>query len=455
MAFPPGPRTPGLLEILLWTRDPEGTFAAHFRDYGDIYSLTNPLLGRESFFGGLPKRVFVSHPALIKTVMTAEPFRGGAASSSLSVLLGPRSVIVLDGEEHHRQRKLLMPPFGGDRLALYAREMRRITEETVRALPVGKAIPILPALQRITFDVILKTVFGACEGEEIASIRKPLQWLVDKVASPLGMLPVMLRAIPTVRRNLGRLTGEAAIQRSVQQADAAIFALIASARARGTGGDDVLSMLLSARDEQGRAMTDAELRDELVTLLLAGHETTATALAWAVDEIGHRPEIERLVREEVAGARDGKPAPFTDATLKEVLRLHPIVPLIPRRLAAPYTLGGYELPKGTLVIACPYDAQRHPAYWEAPTEFRPARFLDAKHDPYAWLPFGAGSRRCIGMAFALFEARVVLATLLAERTLVLSAPPARVTLRGLMFAPSGGPRVVLRPAHASRVAATA
>jgi cytochrome P450 len=448
MAFPPGPRTPGLLEILLWTRDPEGTFAAHFRDYGDIYSLNNPLLGRESLFGGLSKRVFVSHPALIKTVMTAEPFRGGEASSPLGFLLGPRSVIVLDGEEHHRQRKLLMPPFVGDRLALYAREMRRITEETLRALPVGKAIPILPALQRITFDVILKTVFGACEGKEIASIRTPLLWLVDKVQSPLGMLPGMLRAMPAVRKNLGPLTGEAAIQRSVQQADAAIYALITSARTRGTGGDDVLSMLLSARDEQGRAMTDAELRDELVTLLLAGHETTATALAWAVDEIGHRPEIERLVRDEVAGARDGKPAPFTDATLKEVLRLHPIVPLIVRRLAAPYTLGGYELPKGTLVIACPYDAQRHPAYWEAPTEFRPARFLDAKPDPYAWLPFGAGSRRCIGMAFALFEARIVLATLLAERTLVLPAPPARVTLRSFFFAPSGGPRVVLEPAHA-------
>ena len=326
--------------------------------------------------------------------------------------------------------------------------MRRITEETLRALPVGKAIPILPALQRITFDVILKTVFGACEGKEIASIRTPLLWLVDKVQSPLGMLPGMLRAMPAVRKNLGPLTGEAAIQRSVQQADAAIYALITSARTRGTGGDDVLSMLLSARDEQGRAMTDAELRDELVTLLLAGHETTATALAWAVDEIGHRPEIERLVRDEVAGARDGKPAPFTDATLKEVLRLHPIVPLIVRRLAAPYTLGGYELPKGTLVIACPYDAQRHPAYWEAPTEFRPARFLDAKPDPYAWLPFGAGSRRCIGMAFALFEARIVLATLLAERTLVLPAPPARVTLRSFFFAPSGGPRVVLEPAHA-------
>ncbi|MGH7437753.1 MAG: cytochrome P450 [Polyangiaceae bacterium] len=431
-------------------RDPEGTFAAHFRDYGDIYSLNNPLLGRESLFGGLSKRVAVSHPELIKTVMTAESFRGGEASSPLSVLFGPRSVMVLDGEEHHRQRKLLMPPFVGDRLAPYAREMRRITEETVRALPIGQEIAILPALQRITFDVILKTVFGACEGEEIASIRNPLLSLVDKVQSPLGML----RALPAVR-SLGPLTGEGAIQRSLQQADAAIYAFIASARVRGTGGDDVLSMLLSARDEQGRAMTDAELRDELVTLLLAGHETTATALAWAVDEIGHRPEIERRVREEVAVARDGKPAPFTDATIKEVLRLHPIAPFIGRRLAAPYTLGGYELPTGTFVAAQPYDAQRHPAYWEAPSEFRPARFLDAKPDPYAWLPFGAGSRRCIGMAFALFEVRIVLATLLAERTLVLPGPPARVTLRSLFFAPSGGPRVVLRPARPSSVAATA
>jgi cytochrome P450 len=433
-------------------RDPEGTFAADFRDYGDLYSLNNPLVGRKQVFGGLPKRVLVSHPALIKTVLTAEPFLGGAGAV-VSDVLGPRSVFVLDGEEHHRQRKLLMPPFVGDRLAPYAHEMRRITEETVRALPLGKEIPILPALQRITFDVILKTVFGACEGEDMASIRKPLQSLLDTAQSPLGMLRMLLQAL---LRNAGAagemfapLTGWTAIHRSVQQADAAIYAFIASARTRGPCGDDVLSMLLSARDEQGRSMSDGELRDELVTLLLAGNETTALALAWAVDEIGHRPEIERLVREEVTGARDGKPAPFTDATIKEVLRLHPIVPFLMRRLAERYALGGYELPEGTWVLPQPYDAQRHPAYWEAPSEFRPARFLGAKPDPYAWLPFGAGSRRCIGMAFALFEARVVLATLLAERTLVLPAPPARVALRGNFFAPSGGPRVVLRPAQAS------
>ncbi|MGH7439915.1 MAG: cytochrome P450 [Polyangiaceae bacterium] len=396
--------------------------------------------------------------------MTAEPFRGGEflqgeARSPLSAIVGPRSVLVLDGEEHHRQRKLLMPPFVGDRFAPYAREMRRITEETVRALPVGKEITLLPALQRITFEVMLKTVFGACEDEEMASIHKPLQSLVDTVQSPLGMLRALalpfLKVAGVADEVFGPLTGWSAIHRSLQQADTAIFAFIASARTRGARGDDVLSMLLSARDEQGRGMTDGELRDELVTLLLAGHETTALTLAWAVDEIGHRPEVERLVREEVAGAGDGKPAPFTDATLKEVLRLHPILPFIARGLAAPYTLGGYELPEGTFVGVEVFNAQRHPGYWEAPNEFRPARFLDTKPDPYAWLPFGAGSRRCIGMAFALFEARIVLATLLTERTLVLPAPPARVTLRSIFFAPSGGPLVVLRPARRSDVAATA
>jgi cytochrome P450 len=200
-------------------------------------------------------------------------------------------------------------------------------------------------------------------------------------------------------------------------------------------------MLLGAVDEAGQPMTDRELRDELLTLLFAGHETTATALCWAVDEIVRRPAIhDRIVAEAAAGT---SPPVFLDATIKEVLRLRPLAVLLTRTLARPHTLGGYDLPAGTHVTPCVYLAQRHPAFWAAPAEFRPERFIDQKPSPYAWLPFGGGGRRCIGMALALYEMRLVLQTLLPQVPLRLPDPPAKVRLRSFLFSPARGPRVLV------------
>jgi cytochrome P450 len=441
MSLPPGPRLPGSLALLSWMRDPAGSFESKFRTYGDIYSINNPLFGRE---------VVVSHPELIKQILLGDPevFRGGEANAAIRVVVGDRSVLLLDGTPHHRERKLLMPPFHGERLAVYARTIRRITARVLESAPLDKPIALLPYFQRITFDVILETVFGASEGEEMDVLRARLTAILEKAQSPLGMLWLL----PAMQKNLGPLTGWAAIQKSLRAADEAIYRLIARARAEGGTGADVLSMLLAARDDEGNGMSDEELRDELMTLLLAGHETTATALAWAIDEIGHRPDVLGEIRDELTGAAEGKGAPFLDATVKEVLRLHPIAPLLVRRLGAPVTLRGYDIPAGTYVIACAYNAQRHPDYWDEPSEFRVERFLGGKKvDPYAWLPFGAGSRRCIGMAFALFEAKVVLGTLLGELDVRLPLAPAKVTLRSFMFAPAGGPRVVLeRPKRIAR-----
>jgi cytochrome P450 family 135 len=207
----------------------------------------------------------------------------------------------------------------------------------------------------------------------------------------------------------------------------------------------VLSLLLGATDEQGTPMTDQELRDELMTMLLAGHETTATALAWAVEEIVRRPQVVARIVAELGAAdgRGGAPLPYLDATIKEVLRLRPLTPMILRRTTRPVTLRDHELPTGTYVVVNVYIAQRHPAIWEAPDELRPERFLEAKPDPYAWIPFGGGARRCIGMAFALLEMRVVLAALFERLRLRLPSKPARVTLRSFLFAPEGGTRVVV------------
>jgi cytochrome P450 len=434
MALPPGPSTPGSLALLKWMLRPVETFEADFKKYGDLYTIKSPLFGKE---------VVVSHPELIKQILAGDPsvYLGGEANKLIGVVVGDRSVLLLDGREHHRQRKLLMPHFHGERLDLYAHVIARITRQFASAFPVGEPFPLLPSLQRITFDVILETVFGVNAGEEMDALRKSLLALLEKAQSPSGMVWLL----PAMQKDLGPLTGWAAIKRAIAAADETIYALIARARARGSQKDDVLSLLLSARDDEGQAMSDVELRDELMTLLLAGHETTATTLAWCVDEIVRRPEVVGRISGELDAAARGHASPYLDATIKEVLRLHPIGPLIVRRTAAPVMLREYEIPSGTYLVACAYNAQRHADYWDAPGDFRPERFFERKPDPYAWIPFGGGARRCIGMAFALFEAKVVLGTLLGETTVRLPRPPAKVSLRSFMFAPAGGPEIMVEP----------
>jgi cytochrome P450 len=308
---------------------------------------------------------------------------------------------------------------------------------------VGKPFPIFPSMQHITFEVILETIFGAREGAAVDALRARLRSLGAACRSPLGMLWLL----PAFQRDLGPLTGWAAFKRAIDAADESIYAVIAEARAafaRGSGRGDILSLLLSAVDEEGRPMSDRELRDELITLLLAGHEITATALAWAVEEIVRRPPVlERILAEVRAAPGASAPLPYLDATIKEVLRLRPVSPTVVRRVTAPIKLRAYEIPAGTFIIVCAYTLHHHPEVWDEPRAFRPERFLDKRPDPNAFLPFGAGARRCIGMAYALLEMRVVLATLLSRVRLRLPDAPPNVTLQGVFFAPKGGTRVVV------------
>jgi cytochrome P450 len=428
MALPPRPRGPGLYHFADWLFDPTGNFDRLFAKYGDMFTIRNPLFGDE---------VMVNHPELVKAVMTGDPavFLGGEAGRPLAPIVGSRSILVLDGKDHERQRKLLLSPFQHAKMAAFADVMRASAERVFDAWPRGKPFSLLPSMQRITLDVILHCVFGASEGAEIEALREALVDVLDRAQSPLGML----LTLPALQRDLGPFTGWAGLKRAIAKADALIYAMIAERRASGKGRNDILSMLLSARDEAGDPMTDPELRDELVTLLMAGHETTATALCWAVDEIVRRRAVhDRIVAEATSPGGDFA---YLDATIKEVLRLRPLVPLIARKVAKTVALGDYELPPGTLAVACAYLAQRHPAFWEAPAEFRPERFLGTKPHPYAWIPFGGGGRRCIGMAFALYEMRVVLAALLPRVPLELPDAPAKVALRSFLFAPARGPRV--------------
>jgi cytochrome P450 len=355
-------------------------------------------------------------------------------------------------------RKLLVPAFTGDRLAGYADVVRETTERVIKAWPVSKPFSVLASMQRVTFDVILHTIFGVHEGGAMDRLRDALLALVERAQSPLGMLWLL----PGLQKDLGPLTGWAALKRAIGAADEAIYAVIASARAERAGTRDarrdVLAALLAARDDEGSPMSDRELRDQLMTLLLAGHETTAISLAWAVDEIAHRPDVLAKIRSEGRAAPPDalrKGLPYLDAVIKEVLRLHPVTPLIARKLNAPITLGGYDIAAGTFLVLNAHTIHRHPQIWKDPEAFLPERFLDDKPDPYAWIPFGGGARRCIGMSFALFEMRVVLATMFAGLQIAPHGEPAKLTLRSFLYAPKGGARIVVEERRASMAAAPA
>ena len=382
----PGSRLPGALALLRWMADPAGTFARDFARFGDVYSVQNPMLGTE---------VVVNEPELIRTILNGtDQFVIGEAARSIEAVVGPRSILVLDGGAHHQERKLLMPPFFGERMGRYAAVMRAATERAIAGWPRDARFSILPSMQRITFDVILRTVFGVRDCAEIDALRGPLVSFMERIQSPLGMIWLM----PAFRKNLGPLTGWAAIERSLRvprTSRSAAFITRARADASAAGRDDVLSLLLGAVHEGGGAMTDDEIRDELVTLLLAGHETTATALAWAFEEILRRPEVlATIIREELAGgggaALERANLPYLDATIKEVLRLRPLTSLLVRRATDAVTLGGFAIPAGRYVVPCIYNAQRHPDHWKDPDAFSPERFLGEKCHPCAWMPFGAG-----------------------------------------------------------------
>ena len=436
--LPAGPPLPAVVQTAIYLTRPLEYLAWARRRYGDVYTVDTLLFGPE---------VILAHPDDIKRVFTGDPdvMHAGEANAPLEPLLGPRSVLLLDGPEHIRQRRLLLPPFHGERMVAYGRQMRDAADRMVDRFPRGRAFSLQPHMQRATLEIILRTVFGAEDEEEIGELRVVLANVLDRITSPVSAVATL----PAMRRDVFGLSPWAYFKRQVARADALVYARIERRRA-AEPRDDVLSLMLQARDEDGRPMTDAELRDELVTLLVAGHETTATMLCWTFDLLLSHPAVLERLEREVAGA-GGEPAamarlPYLDAVIKEVLRLRPVIPAVGRRLTAPVELRGRKLPAGALLVPTTVLAHYDPAIYPEPHVFRPERFLDAKPDPYAWFPFGGGARRCLGMAFALYEMKIVVATLVArlgQRLRKARPAPARVRIRAFTFAPEGGTRVVV------------
>jgi cytochrome P450 family 135 len=434
-ALPRGPRLPPLALTLVWALAPTWVMDQCARRYGDAFTLTFGPSGR--------KLVMLSDPEAVKAVFTAPPgvAPSAAGASPIAPVMGPSSVITLTGPEHMRQRKLLLPPFHGERMREYEDVIVQATRRSMADWPLGEPMKLSVRTRAITLEVILRAVFGV-EAERMGALREAIGGLLTPTQTPALLLAALRRPVEA------RPTG--ALGRALDHLDEVIYAEIARRRAQQDLGEraDILSLLLLARDEDGQEMTDQELRDELVTLLLAGHETTATAVAWAVERLVRHPDkLARLVAEIDAGEGDE----YMQAVISETLRVRPVVPMVVRVLQEPLQVGGRELPAGARVVPSIYLTNRNPSVYEAPSEFRPERFLDKSPETFSWIPFGGGIRRCIGASFATLEMKLILHTVLSELSPSVPTRGGRLWRKGewnqrraITLVPAAGARVVWR-----------
>ncbi|HEX4114907.1 MAG TPA: cytochrome P450 [Solirubrobacteraceae bacterium] len=459
-ALPRGPRLSPFALTVIWSLAPGWVMDQCVRRLGDSFTLT--------FFPSGRKLVMVSDPEAVKTVFTAPPevAPSAAGASPIASIMGPSSVITLVGPEHMRQRKLLLPPFHGERMREYADVIVQATRRSMAEWPLDEPMKLSERTRSITLEVILRAVFGV-EASRMDTLRDAIAGLIRPTQFP-ALLLFALRG-PSLDRPGG------SIGRALDHLDEVIYAEISRRRAQEDLGEraDILSLLLLARDEDGQAMTDQELRDELVTLLLAGHETTATSVAWAIERLVRHPDkLARLVAEidalSASPDRDALNSPneqasdspssrgtggdeYMQAVISETLRVRPVVPLVVRVLQAPLRVGARELPAGTRVVPSIYLTNRNPSVYDSPEEFRPERFLERAPETFSWIPFGGGIRRCIGASFATLEMKLILQTMLGELAPSLPARGGRLFRRGewsqrraITLVPAGGARVVWR-----------
>ena len=423
--LPPGPRLPAAVQTLNWVFRPVPFMERCHRTYGDMFTLK---LG--------PSRVvMIADPAAVKQVFQGSPelLHMGDINGLFRPILGSTGLLVSDGDEHLRQRRLMLPAFHGRRMLEYGELMSEAADREVSRWPLNEPFELLPRMQSITVDVILGAVFGLDQGtDDPARLRALVVELLHRCQSYSTMLPQL-------RRSFRGHAPWAKLMRCVEQVDELLYAEIARRRRIDGDGDDVLSLLLQARDEDGRPLSDRELRDQLITLLVAGHETTASALAFAFERLLRTPEtIERLTEELAAGDET-----YLDAVIKETLRLRPVLPIAARKLKGPFEVGGHEFGRGTVLMPSIWLVHRNPEVYPDPEAFRPERFLGTQPDTYSWIPFGGGVRRCLGGSFAQFEMQVVLKTVLRRAVLAAEPKGERVVRRSFTFAPERGAQVVM------------
>jgi cytochrome P450 len=399
VGLPPGPNWSLIRSTQRWWRRPLQTLEECRASYGDMFTYR---LAHEGTW------VFVSDPEAIKQVFTGDPrlLHAGEANIVLLPVLGEHSVLLLDEPEHMAQRKLMLPPFHGKRMQAYRQVMSRVAAQEIERWPTDQPVRTRPRMQAVALEVILRAVFGIDEGERLSRLR-------DELRRALGLLAERRRAILLLALGPQRVRRFPPFRRLMERIDALLYPEIEARRGAAdlAERDDILSLLLQARHEDGRPMSDRELRDELMTLLVAGHETTATALSWAIELLARHPEELARLEGDVAAGNDE----YLDAVIKETLRLRPVIALVLRKLVEPMEIGGRLLPAGVSVAPSIYLVHRRPDVYPEPERFRPERFLEQPAGTYTWIPFGGGVRRCLGAAFAEFEMAVVLGELVSRR----------------------------------------
>ena len=434
--LPPGPRLPPAIQTMAWWTRPNAWAERNRARYGKRHTIRLSIT---------PPFVILTEPDQIQELFAAPPdvLHPGEGARILAPIVGEHSVILLDGRPHLEQRKLLLPAFHGEKMERLNALMEAVTEHEVAGWPRGRAVELHPRLQALTLEVILRAVFGLDAGQRLDRLRATLGELLAFANKFYSLLdPEQFKRFFAPAARFVRLRGEA---------DALIYELIDERRREEAERDDVLAMLLSARHEDDSPMSDQELRDELMTLLVAGHETTASELAWAFEAIAREPIVHDRLLEEIDSGTDDA---YLTATINETLRRRPVLQNAePRLVKQPFELGGWTYPAGVSLVANAYLLHHDPDIYPDPYAFRPERFLDSKPGTYTWIPFGGGRRRCIGASFAIQEMKIVLrSVLVANRVEPAVNSPELSRRRNITVSPKSGARTVL---HARRPVAQA
>ena len=440
--LPNGPKSPALLQLLQWVIDPLGYLETNAKQYGDMFTAN---------MTGFPPFVIISHPQAVREIFNADAkqFDAGRTNNILGAILGDRSVVMLDGDRHRRERKLLMPPFHGERLQTYSQKICQIAQNIAKKWQQNEPFVMRQSMQKLTLEVIIQVVFGLSEGERYRQLKPLVSEMLDSISSPFQASFMFLKFLqkPWIPGSPWRK-----MKQQSANIDQLLQAEINERRTHPDSlGDDILSLMMQTTDEAGKPMSDQELKDELMTLLVAGHETTATALAWAFYWVHHLPEVKETLLAELQQCGEN-PNPMTVAKLpyltavcQETLRIYPVGLLTFGRMTnTSITIMGQQFDPDIMLAPCIYLTHHREDLYPNPKEFKPERFLNHQYSAAEFYPFGGGNRLCIGYALAQLEMKLVLATILANYQLRLTEDQVvKPQRRGFTLAPNNGVRMMM------------
>ena len=437
--------TPPWWQLMNWIADPIEFQNKYSQKYGDIFTMQ---------LSGIGSSVILGNPKAIQELFSQDSkFDIGRANELAEPLIGKNSLMMMDGSRHRRERKLLMPAFHGEKIQVYAKQIVDITENIAGKWQVGESFIVRSTMQKISLEIILQVVFGLSEGKRYEQLKPLLTDWLDMTDSPLRSSMLFLKFL---QKDWGNWTPWGKMRQRQRQVYDLLQAEIEEKRIKkettDNTGNDVLSLMMAVRDEDGQAMTDAELTDELLTILFAGHETTATTLSWAFYQIYQNPDVlEKLQVEFESLGENPNPLeiaklPYLSAVCQETLRMYPVLPvLFPRIALSPIKIAGIEFDAETTFMPSVYLVHYREDLYPEPEKFKPERFIEKQYSASEYFPFGGGSRRCLGYTLAQLEMKLVIATVLSKYQLAsLDDKPVKIQRRGFTLAPTGGVNMVMK-----------